>query len=76
MSHAKNTHTLDALDVLKHDNWARIWTLMNYFASGESQNQHARVEPIAVLGEVYFMLAQIDQQRQQVLEQCQQTQTS
>jgi hypothetical protein len=69
---ATNVH--QAIKVCQHPNWEKIWTLMNYFASGESQGQWSRVEPIAVLSEVYFMLAQIDSARKKVLEkECQTT---
>ncbi len=44
--------------------WHPIWELLNAFASGETQSQWSRVEPIAVLGEVYRMLAHLSQQQQ------------
>lgn len=48
-------------------NWEKIWGLMNAFASGQTQKQHARVEPLAVLSEVYLLLAQIEQERKQAI---------
>lgn len=49
-------------DALTTD-WDELWTFFNWFASGESQGQYARAEPLAVLGEVYQRLAIIDARR-------------
>ena len=40
------------------------WQLMNDFASGKTQGQWSRVEPLAVLGEVYYRFAIARQTRQ------------
>jgi len=37
--------------------WVPIWSLLNQFASGETQKLWARVGPSLVLGEAYGMLA-------------------
>ncbi len=46
-------------EALNHPNWPQVWGLLNAFASGKTQAQFARVEPLAVLSEIYLMLAQI-----------------
>ncbi len=43
--------------------WTHIWQLLNAFASGKTQDQFARVEPLAVLGDVYQGLAIIFQRQ-------------
>lgn len=40
-------------------NFAKAYRLLNAFATGETQNQWSRVEPIAVLAEVYGTLAPV-----------------
>lgn len=57
----------ELVEVLNHPNWNRVWTLLNAFASGETQNSFQRVEPIGVLGEVYFLLAEIDADRREAI---------
>ena len=39
------------------DGWDEVWQLLNTFASGETQKQWSRVEPTAMLGELYWRLA-------------------
>ncbi|QIG76058.1 hypothetical protein EVC24_037 [Rhizobium phage RHph_I4] len=47
----------DAFDRIQH-----AYKIMNWFASGESQNQWSRALPQDVLGEVYFVLAPLYEQ--------------
>jgi hypothetical protein len=46
-------------EALNAPEWQHIWKLLNAFASGETQNQFARVEPIAVLADTYQGCAMI-----------------
>lgn len=62
-----------AMDVLNHPNWNQIWTTLNWYASGDCLSNHSGTDPNAVLGEVYFMLAQIDSVRNKVLNQAKET---
>lgn len=47
----------DLLEACDAPEWEHLWKVLNRYASGESQNQWSRVEPIAVLGELYQGLA-------------------
>lgn len=51
---------LALLDACKAQEWSELWKFFNWFASGESQNQYPRAEPMAILGELYQRLAIID----------------
>ncbi len=50
-------------EMARSPEWAMIWQLLNAFAKGDTQRQYARAEPLAVLGEVYQMLAIVDVKR-------------
>lgn len=39
--------------------WQALWTFFNAFASGKTQEQWSRVEPLAALGHIYQGLAVI-----------------
>lgn len=54
-------------DTLKHPSLARAFQIMNWFASGKSQEQYQRAEPLAILAEVYQLLAIFHTEAQKAL---------
>lgn len=56
-------------DALDAPEWQHVWTLLNAFASGKTQNQFARVEPIAVLGDTYQGCAMIYERGRKALKE-------
>lgn len=54
-------------EALNAPEWQYLWQLMNDFASGKTQQQFARVEPMAVLAEVYQGCAMIHSRAQAAL---------
>lgn len=62
--HAALTQMRDALQ----QDWDELWRFFNWFASGESQKDFKRNEPLAVLGDLYQRLAVIDGRRRAALD--------
>jgi len=58
----------ELLEVCESEEWSALWTFLNTYASGKTQEQHARMDPSLVLAEVYLRLANIDVQRRAALE--------
>lgn len=54
-------------EALNASEWSYLWQLMNDFVSGKTQQQFARVEPMAVLAEVYQGCAMIYSREQAAL---------
>ena len=49
--------------------WESLWKFFNWFASGKSQEQWSRVDPQAVLGDLYVRLAIIYEKQKQALQE-------
>lgn len=64
---------IDVIEKLKKSiddpQWRLIWELMNAFASGKTQKQWSRVEPLAVLGDIYQQMAIIYTDQQKLLKE-------
>ena len=56
-------------EALDAPEWPSIWSLLNAFASGKTQRQFARVEPITVLAETYQGCAIIHERAQQLVKE-------
>lgn len=56
---------IELLEDQPEEKW--VWQLLNAFASGETQKQWSRVEPLAVLCEVYQGFAAARARRQEAL---------
>lgn len=65
--HAKLLIAAPALLEACTADWDDLWQFFNWFASGKSQDQWSRTEPLAILGELYQRLAVIDCRRRAAL---------